>query len=165
MIHLFFPVVCILILQRSDEHGNSHNSLKHVADDMSGPLSPISVPAQKQLKYSAGIANASVRESAAFIDQARKVFCASCYLAYFLHIPLGYHHTFACRWCQLGTWQWRNCQQQGMQANCGGGRGAITNGFYNLNGSGKNLGDSRSWLGTVTKQSWGHDLVHRLCQM
>lgn len=53
--------------------GNSHNSLKHVADEMSGPLSPISVPAQKQLKYSAGIANASVRESAAFIDQARKM--------------------------------------------------------------------------------------------
>ncbi|KAL1817747.1 kinesin-like protein KIN-4A [Daucus carota subsp. sativus] len=58
---------------RSDDHGNSHNSLKHVADDMSGQLSPISTPAQKQLKYSAGIANASVRESAAFIDQARKM--------------------------------------------------------------------------------------------
>ncbi|KAE8653961.1 Kinesin-like protein FRA1 [Hibiscus syriacus] len=32
--------------------GNSPNSLKHVADDMNGSLSPISVPAQKQLKYS-----------------------------------------------------------------------------------------------------------------
>lgn len=79
-----------MILQKSDEHENSHNSLKHVADGMSGPLSPISVPAQKQLKYSAGIANASVRESAAFIDQARKVFCASCYLAYFTHISLAH---------------------------------------------------------------------------
>ncbi|KAG8377564.1 hypothetical protein BUALT_Bualt08G0046200 [Buddleja alternifolia] len=50
--------------------GNAH---KHIADDMSGPLSPIPVPAQKQLKYSAGIANGSVRESAAFMDQARKM--------------------------------------------------------------------------------------------
>lgn len=49
------------------------NSLKHIADDMSGPLSPIPVPAQKQLKYTAGIANGSDRESAVFIDQARKV--------------------------------------------------------------------------------------------
>lgn len=40
---------------------------------MNGPLSPISVPAQKQLKYTAGIANGSVRESTAFIDQTRKV--------------------------------------------------------------------------------------------
>ncbi|KAK2971862.1 hypothetical protein RJ640_000879 [Escallonia rubra] len=49
------------------EQGNSQNSQKHFADDMSGPLSPISAPAQKQLKYTAGIANGSVRESAAFI--------------------------------------------------------------------------------------------------
>lgn len=40
---------------------------------MSGPLSPVSVPVQKQLKYTAGIANGSIRESAAFIDQTRKV--------------------------------------------------------------------------------------------
>lgn len=31
------------------------------------------MPAQKQLKYTAGIANGSVRESIAFIDQTRKV--------------------------------------------------------------------------------------------
>lgn len=49
------------------------NSNKHLADDMSTPLSPIPVPAQKQLKYTAGIANASVRESAAFMDQTRKM--------------------------------------------------------------------------------------------
>lgn len=52
---------------------NSPNSLKHFADDMSGPLSPMSVPAPKQLKYTAGIANGSVRDSAAFMDQTRKV--------------------------------------------------------------------------------------------
>ncbi|KAF5468225.1 hypothetical protein F2P56_012396 [Juglans regia] len=52
---------------------NSQNSLKHFAEDMSGPLSPMSVPAQKQLKYTPGIANGSVRESAAFIDPTRKM--------------------------------------------------------------------------------------------
>ncbi|KAL7602884.1 hypothetical protein Lser_V15G18980 [Lactuca serriola] len=57
----------------SSASGNSHNSLKHLADDMSGPLSPNSVPVPKQLKYTAGIANGSVRESAAFIDQKRKM--------------------------------------------------------------------------------------------
>ncbi|KAF5444876.1 hypothetical protein F2P56_033969 [Juglans regia] len=55
------------------EQVNSQNSLKHFADEMSGPLSPMSVPAQKQLKYTPGIANGSVRESAAFIDQSRKM--------------------------------------------------------------------------------------------
>ncbi|EPS57485.1 hypothetical protein M569_17332, partial [Genlisea aurea] len=50
------------------------NSLKHIADDMSAPMSPIPIPAQKQLKYTEGIANGSLRDSsAAFIDQTRKV--------------------------------------------------------------------------------------------
>ncbi|OMO78888.1 hypothetical protein CCACVL1_14044 [Corchorus capsularis] len=53
--------------------GNSPNSLKHVPDDMNGPLSPMSVPAQKQLKYSPGIVNGPGRESAAFVDQTRKM--------------------------------------------------------------------------------------------
>ncbi|KAJ7958190.1 Kinesin-like protein [Quillaja saponaria] len=53
--------------------GNPQNSLKHFAEEMSGSLSPMSAPAQKQLKYTAGIANSSVRESAAFMDQSRKM--------------------------------------------------------------------------------------------
>ncbi|KAE8657076.1 Kinesin-like protein FRA1 [Hibiscus syriacus] len=52
--------------------GNSPNSLKHIADDMIGSLSPISVPAQKQLKYSPSIVNGPARESAAFRDLTRK---------------------------------------------------------------------------------------------
>lgn len=40
---------------------------------MTGALSPMPVPAQKQLKYTAGIANASVTESVSFVNQARKV--------------------------------------------------------------------------------------------
>ncbi|CAI0465052.1 unnamed protein product [Linum tenue] len=56
------------------EQGTPPNSLKHDADEMmSSPLSPVSVPAQKQLKYTPGIVNSPVRESVAFIDQSRKV--------------------------------------------------------------------------------------------
>ncbi|CAI0464992.1 unnamed protein product [Linum tenue] len=56
------------------EQGTPPNSLKHDADEMmSSPLSPVSVPAQKQLKYTPGIVNSPVRESVAFIDQSRKM--------------------------------------------------------------------------------------------
>ncbi|KAF6153845.1 hypothetical protein GIB67_001078, partial [Kingdonia uniflora] len=58
--------------QEFNELGNSHSSLKHFADDMSGPLSLISSPVQKQLKYTAGVANGSVRHSKAVVDQTRK---------------------------------------------------------------------------------------------
>ncbi|KAJ0795363.1 putative plus-end-directed kinesin ATPase [Helianthus annuus] len=63
----------IAVALASSPSGNSHNSLKHVADEMSDPLSPSSIPAPKQLKYTAGIANGSVRESAAFLDHKRKM--------------------------------------------------------------------------------------------
>ncbi|KAI4337005.1 hypothetical protein L6164_015467 [Bauhinia variegata] len=57
----------------SPASGNSLNSLKHSAEDINGSLSPVSVPAQKQLKYTPGVANGLVRDSAAFIDQSRKM--------------------------------------------------------------------------------------------
>ncbi|XP_010270694.1 PREDICTED: kinesin-like protein KIN-4A isoform X2 [Nelumbo nucifera] len=63
----------VAIALATSASGNSHGSLKHFADDTSGPLSPMSVPAQKQLKYTPGIANGSVKESAAFLDQSRKM--------------------------------------------------------------------------------------------
>lgn len=73
----FLDVVIIilicLILRARYEQGNTHNSLKHSAEDVSGPPSPMSVPAQKQLKYTPGIANGPMRKSAAFIDHKRKV--------------------------------------------------------------------------------------------
>ncbi|XP_021903517.1 LOW QUALITY PROTEIN: kinesin-like protein KIN-4A [Carica papaya] len=52
---------------------SSPNSLKHFTDDMSAPLSPMSLPAQKQLKYTPGIANGSVTESATWMNQSRKM--------------------------------------------------------------------------------------------
>ncbi|CAN1323914.1 Kinesin-like protein KIN-4A [Linum perenne] len=57
-----------------EEQGNAPQSLKHGADEMtSDPLSPVSVPAQKQLKYTPGIVNGPDREIAAFVDQSRKM--------------------------------------------------------------------------------------------
>ncbi|XP_019174757.1 PREDICTED: kinesin-like protein KIN-4A isoform X2 [Ipomoea nil] len=50
----------------TSDSGNSNH-------DMTGALSPMSVPAQKQLEYTAGIANALVTESASFVNQSRKM--------------------------------------------------------------------------------------------
>ncbi|PON67182.1 Kinesin-like protein [Trema orientale] len=61
-----------IALGKSDS-GNSRNSLKHLVDDTSGPLSPMSIPAPKQLKFTPGVVNGSTRESATFINQARKM--------------------------------------------------------------------------------------------
>ncbi|KAF2283754.1 hypothetical protein GH714_014887 [Hevea brasiliensis] len=53
--------------------GNSLGSSKHYSDDISGPLSPMSLPAPKQLKFTPGIVNGPVRESVSFLDQTRKM--------------------------------------------------------------------------------------------
>ncbi|KAL6317774.1 hypothetical protein AAG906_030528 [Vitis piasezkii] len=158
----------------------SQSSLKHFADEMSGPLSPMSVPAQKQLKYTAGIANGLVRERAAFIDQTRKM------------VPVGplsmkklavvgqagklwrwkrSHH----QWLLQFKWKWqkpwrlsewiRHSDETIMRArprtqvltdklgSYGNGKGVVNSGYYSSNGSGRNHGDSRNGFGTVMKQS------------
>uniref|UniRef100_A0A516IJE7 Kinesin motor domain-containing protein n=1 Tax=Turnera subulata TaxID=218843 RepID=A0A516IJE7_9ROSI len=53
--------------------GRTRSSNKHRVDDTTGPLSPRSLPAPKQLKFSPGIANGSVKEAAAFLNQTRKM--------------------------------------------------------------------------------------------
>ncbi|XP_071724026.1 kinesin-like protein KIN-4A [Rutidosis leptorrhynchoides] len=62
-----------IALATSPSLENSRSSSEHYADDMSGPLSPMSVPAPKQLKFSPGIVNGSVREPATFLNQTRKM--------------------------------------------------------------------------------------------
>ncbi|KAB1214762.1 Chromosome-associated kinesin KIF4A [Morella rubra] len=57
----------------SSVSGNSCTPLKHLADGMSGSLSPISLPAPKQLKFTPGIVNGSVREQATFLDPTLKM--------------------------------------------------------------------------------------------
>ncbi|GAB2293800.1 Kinesin-like protein KIN-4A [Dionaea muscipula] len=81
-------------------NNNSQGSQKHYADEMSGSLSPISAPAQKQLKYTPGIANGSVRDSAAFVD-ARKM------------IPLGQLSMKLAVAGQSGKlWRWKRSHHQ-----------------------------------------------------
>ncbi|KAJ4714826.1 Kinesin-like protein [Melia azedarach] len=81
---------------------NSRNSSKHLADEMSGPLSPMSLPAPKQLKFTPGIVNGSVRESAAFLDQTRKM------------VPVG--HLSMKKLATVGQsgklWRWKRSHHQ-----------------------------------------------------
>ncbi|KAK5843584.1 Chromosome-associated kinesin KIF4 [Gossypium arboreum] len=63
----------VAIALATSASGNSRSSSKHLADDLSGPLSPVSLPAPKQLKFTPGFVNVSVRDSAAFLDQTRKM--------------------------------------------------------------------------------------------
>ncbi|XP_010928361.1 kinesin-like protein KIN-4A isoform X2 [Elaeis guineensis] len=53
--------------------GNSNGSLKHCADESNTPLSPVALPAQKQLKYTAGIANSPNKGTATFNNQPLKM--------------------------------------------------------------------------------------------
>ncbi|KAL5206006.1 hypothetical protein ABZP36_034215 [Zizania latifolia] len=53
--------------------GNGNGSVKHTADDSNTPLSPVAVPAQKQLKYSAGIVNSPNKGLATFNKQHLKM--------------------------------------------------------------------------------------------
>ncbi|XP_020582732.1 kinesin-like protein KIN-4A [Phalaenopsis equestris] len=52
---------------------NTNGSLKHSADETNTPASPIAIPAQKQLKYTPGIANGRGRETATFTNQPLKL--------------------------------------------------------------------------------------------
>lgn len=56
-----------------NQQDSSRSSSKHYADDMSGHLSPMLLPAPKQLKFTPGIVNGPARESVAFLDQTGKV--------------------------------------------------------------------------------------------
>ncbi|KAL0642680.1 hypothetical protein Bca4012_040970 [Brassica carinata] len=54
--------------------GTPPSAVKHLAEDMNNThSSPMTVPAQKQLKFTPGIANGKVRDSAAFINANKKM--------------------------------------------------------------------------------------------
>ncbi|XP_061340024.1 kinesin-like protein KIN-4A isoform X1 [Gastrolobium bilobum] len=80
----------------------SSRSLKHLADEMSGPLSPMSLPAPKQLKFTPGVVNGSVREFDTFLDESRKM------------IPIGELSTK--RLAAIGQggklWRWKRSHHQ-----------------------------------------------------
>ncbi|CAK7337713.1 unnamed protein product [Dovyalis caffra] len=66
----------VAIALATSSSDSSRSSSKHYEDDMSGPLSPMSLPAPKQLKFTPGIVNGSARESVAFLDKTGKAIYA-----------------------------------------------------------------------------------------
>ncbi|EOX91508.1 P-loop containing nucleoside triphosphate hydrolases superfamily protein isoform 1 [Theobroma cacao] len=91
-----------IALATSASQGNSRSSSKHFVDDLSGPLSPMSLPAPKQLKFTPGVVNGSVRDSAAFLDQSRKM------------VPVG--HLSMKKLTTMGQtgklWRWKRSHHQ-----------------------------------------------------
>ncbi|URE24800.1 KISc [Musa troglodytarum] len=82
---------------------SSNGSLKHSADDTSAPLSPISVPAQKQLKYTAGIVNSPSKGTVNFDNQPLKM------------VPIG-HLSMGKKLAIIGQggrlWRWKRSHHQ-----------------------------------------------------
>ncbi|XP_020103102.1 kinesin-like protein KIN-4A isoform X2 [Ananas comosus] len=57
----------------ASSQANSNGSMKHSVEENNTPLSPVAVPAQKQLKYSAGIANSPSKGSNTFNNKPLKM--------------------------------------------------------------------------------------------
>lgn len=92
----------VAIAFASSTSDSSRSSSKHYADDMSGHLSPMLLPAPKQLKFTPGIVNGPARESVAFLDQTGKI------------VPLG--HLSMKKLAALGQtgklWRWKRSHHQ-----------------------------------------------------
>uniref|UniRef100_A0A6M2EL02 Kinesin motor domain-containing protein n=1 Tax=Populus davidiana TaxID=266767 RepID=A0A6M2EL02_9ROSI len=92
----------VAIAFASSASDSSRSSLKHYADDMSGHLSPMLLPAPKQLKFTPGIVNGPARESVAFLDQTGKI------------VPVG--HLSMKKLAALGQtgklWRWKRSHHQ-----------------------------------------------------
>ncbi|ONK70321.1 uncharacterized protein A4U43_C05F32520 [Asparagus officinalis] len=82
---------------------NTNGSLKHCADETSAPLSPVAVPAQKQLKYTAGIANSPSKGTANFSNQPLKMVPVG-------HLSMGKKLTVAGQSGKL--WRWKRSHHQ-----------------------------------------------------
>jgi len=74
--------------------GSVNGSTKHSADDSSTPISPVAVPAQKQLKYSAGIVNSPSKGAAAFNKQQLKVLYLNLIYFFLRHLSVSLIHFF-----------------------------------------------------------------------
>ncbi|KAI8031310.1 Kinesin-like protein KIN-4A [Camellia lanceoleosa] len=68
-----FKEQAVAIALATSASGKSSSSCKYFVGDTSGPSSPVSMLATKQLKYAAGVENGLVSDSAAFLDQNQKM--------------------------------------------------------------------------------------------
>ncbi|VAI16555.1 kinesin-like protein KIN-4A isoform X2 [Triticum dicoccoides] len=82
--------------------GSVNGSAKHTADDSNTPLSPVAVPAQKQLKYSAGIVNSPSKGVAASNKQLKMVPIAQ--------LPVGKKVSISGQSGKL--WRWKRSHHQ-----------------------------------------------------
>ncbi|KAF7071900.1 hypothetical protein CFC21_077129 [Triticum aestivum] len=82
--------------------GSINGSAKHTADDSNTPLSPVAVPAQKQLKYSAGIVNSPSKGVAALNKQLKMVPIAQ--------LPVGKKVSISGQSGKL--WRWKRSHHQ-----------------------------------------------------
>ncbi|KAM3256421.1 hypothetical protein ACQJBY_049096 [Aegilops geniculata] len=82
--------------------GSVNGSAKHTADDSNTPLSPVAVPAQKQLKYSAGIVNSPSKGVAALNKQLKMVPIAQ--------LPVGKKVSISGQSGKL--WRWKRSHHQ-----------------------------------------------------
>ncbi|VAI30710.1 unnamed protein product [Triticum turgidum subsp. durum] len=82
--------------------GSVNGSAKHTADDSNTPLSPVAVPAQKQLKYSAGIVNSPSKGVAALNKQLKMVPIAQ--------LPVGKKASISGQSGKL--WRWKRSHHQ-----------------------------------------------------
>jgi hypothetical protein len=83
--------------------GNVNGSVKHSADESGTPLSPVAVPAQKQLKYSAGIANSPSNKNHTFNNQTLKMVPIA-------QLPVGKKLAMAGQSGKL--WRWKRSHHQ-----------------------------------------------------
>ncbi|KAK1629679.1 hypothetical protein QYE76_003994 [Lolium multiflorum] len=83
--------------------GSGNGSAKHSADDSNTPLSPVAVPAQKQLKYSAGIVNSPSKGAPAFNKQQLKMIPIA-------QLPVGKKVSISGQSGKL--WRWKRSHHQ-----------------------------------------------------
>ncbi|KAH7671958.1 Plus-end-directed kinesin ATPase protein [Dioscorea alata] len=84
--------------------GKSNGSLKHSADETSTPLSPVPVPAQKQLKYTPGVTNNTANRGAeAITTKPKKIVPVK-------QLSAARKLTLAGQACKL--WKWKRSHHQ-----------------------------------------------------
>ncbi|KAJ0984358.1 hypothetical protein J5N97_002714 [Dioscorea zingiberensis] len=83
--------------------GKPNGSLKHSADETSTPLSPVAVPAQKQLKYTPGITNGANRGTEAITSKPKKMVPVK-------QLSAGKKLALAGQACKL--WRWKRSHHQ-----------------------------------------------------
>ncbi|KAJ6834158.1 kinesin-like protein KIN-4A [Iris pallida] len=93
----------VAIAMATSSPENTNGTLKHSADETNAPLSPVAVPAQKQLKYTAGIVNSPSKGTENFTNKPLKMVPVG-------HLSMGKKLTVAAQPGKL--WRWKRSHHQ-----------------------------------------------------